>query len=110
MSKYAIGVDFGTESGRALLVDVTNGYEIATAIYPYSHGVIDEYLPDGGPRLEPDWALQDPQDYIGLSKYDSYQCCNSQVLTNDVIGIGIDFTACTMLPVRADGTPLCILT
>jgi len=62
--KYTIGVDFGTESGRAVLVDATNGREIATAVYPYSHGVIDEKLPGTAIRLEPDWALQDPQDYI----------------------------------------------
>ena len=64
MGKYAIGVDFGTESGRAVLVDIATGREMGTAVYPYSNGVIDEQLPDGGPRLEPDWALQDPQDYI----------------------------------------------
>ncbi len=75
MSKYAIGVDFGTESGRALLVDVANGFEVATAIYPYSHSVIDEYLPDGGQRLEPDWALQDPQDYIRTFKTQFHPCC-----------------------------------
>jgi ribulose kinase len=57
MSKYTIGVDFGTESGRAVLVDVTNGREVATAVYPYSHGVIDEKLLDTNIRLEPDWAL-----------------------------------------------------
>ena len=53
-------------SGRAVLVDVTDGREVATAVYPYSHGVIDEKLPvpDTDIRLEPDWALQDPQDYI----------------------------------------------
>ena len=64
MSKYTIGVDFGTESGRAVLVDVSNGKEIATAVYQYSNGVIDEILPGTKIRLEPDWALQDPEDYI----------------------------------------------
>ncbi len=110
MSKYTIGVDFGTESGRAVLVDVADGREVATAIYPYSHAVIDERLPDGGPRLEPDWALQDPQDYIRTFQNTIPAVLKqSGVNPADVIGIGIDFTACTMLPVKADGTPLCCL-
>ena len=66
--KYAIGVDFGTESGRAVLVDVSNGAEIATAVHPYANGVIDEKLPGTDIRLEPDWALQDPNDYIEVFK------------------------------------------
>ena len=66
--KYAIGVDFGTESGRAVLVDVTNGAEIATAVYQYANGVIDEKLPGTDIRLEPDWALQDPNDYLEVFK------------------------------------------
>jgi L-ribulokinase len=112
MSKYAIGVDFGTESGRAVLVEVGTGKEVATAVYPYQNGVIDEKLPIPGKeiRLEPDWALQDPEDYIR-----TYQHAVPGVLREsgidpaDVIGVGIDFTACTMLPVKADGTPLCAL-
>jgi L-ribulokinase len=110
MSKYTIGVDFGTESGRAVLVDVADGKEIATAVYPYSHGVIDEKLPDTEIRLEPDWALQDPQDYVRVFK-DTIPVVlkESGVNPADVIGIGIDFTACTMLPTKADGTPLCDL-
>src|SRR4030042_1659352 len=110
MAKYAIGVDFGTESGRAVLVDVADGREVATAVYPYSNGVIDEKLPDSGVRLEPDWALQDPEDYIR-----TFQVTIPAVLKEsgvnpaNVIGVGIDFTACPMLPVKADGTPLCSL-
>ena len=107
MSKYTIGVDFGTESGRAVLVDVTNGREVATAVYPYSHGVIDEKLPDTNIRLEPDWALQDPQDYVRVFQNTIPAVLKeSGVNHEDVIGIGIDFTACTMLPAKADGTPL----
>lgn len=108
--KYAIGVDFGTESGRAVLVDVAEGREIATAVYPYSNGVIDERLPETGTRLEPDWALQDPEDYIRTFKNTIPEVLKiSKVNPSDVIGIGIDFTACTMLPVKKDGTPICML-
>ncbi len=112
MAKYAIGVDFGTETGRAVLVDVADGREAATAVYPYSHGVIDEKLPIPGEeiRLEPDWALQDPEDYIRTFQTTIPEVLKqSQVKPEDVIGIGIDFTACTMLPVKRDGTPLCSL-
>lgn len=112
MTKYAIGVDFGTETGRAVLVDVADGREVATAVYPYSNGVIDEKLPIPGEEihLEPDWALQDPQDYIRTFQNTIPQVlAQSKVKPEDVIGIGIDFTACTMLPVKQDGTPLCDL-
>ncbi len=112
LGRYAIGVDFGTESGRALLVDVENGTELATAVEPYRNGVIDQSLPIVGDRiaLPPDWALQDPEDYLRV-----FQVAVPAVLKaagvdpTDVIGLGIDFTACTMLPVTRDGTPLCML-
>jgi L-ribulokinase len=112
MTKYTIGVDFGTESGRAILVEVATGREVTSAVYAYSNGVIDEQLPiPGSPvRLEPDWALQDPEDYLR-----TFQNAIPAVLKQsgiepeDVIGVGIDFTACTMLPVTAGGAPLCTL-
>jgi len=111
-NRYVIGIDFGTESGRAVLVATTTGKEVASAVYAYENGVIDDKLPvDRDPvRLEPEWALQDPQDYIR-----TFQQTVPAVLSlagidpQDVIGIGIDFTACTMLPVKSDGTPLCAL-
>jgi L-ribulokinase len=109
-SKYAIGVDFGTLSGRAVIVDVANGIELATSVHEYDDGVIDEYLPGTDIRLEPDWALQNPNDYIAV-----FRCAIPAVLKEcsvdpaDVIGVGIDFTACTMLPTKTDGTPLCLL-
>jgi L-ribulokinase len=110
MSKYAIGVDFGTESGRAVLVDVADGRELAAAVHPYANGVIDETLPGTGIRLPPEWALQDPNDYLEVFRRAvPAVLAAGKVKPNDVIGIGIDFTACTMLPVRADGTPLCFL-
>ncbi len=109
-SKYAIGVDFGTESGRAVLVDVANGQEVATAVHPYANGVIDEHLPGTSIRLEPDWALQDPNDYLEVFKQAIPAVLKqSGVDPEDVVGVGIDFTACTMLPTTADGTPLCFL-
>lgn len=108
--KYVIGVDFGTESGRALLVEAATGRELATAVHPYANGVIDEKLPGSGVRLEPDWALQDPNDYIAVFKHAIPAVLReSGIDPADVIGLGIDFTACTMLPVKADGTPLAFL-
>jgi L-ribulokinase len=109
LSKYAIGVDFGTESGRSIIVDVSDGSELAAAVYSYSNGVIDERLPlpDRSVPLPPDWALQDPDDYLRVFKTTIPAILReSRVDPADVIGVGIDFTACTMLPVRADGRPL----
>ncbi|MBM3187929.1 MAG: ribulokinase, partial [Chloroflexi bacterium] len=108
--KYAIGIDFGTESARAVLVNLSNGEEVASSVYAYPDGVIDEALPGSGVRLEPDWALQNPADYVASVKATVPRIlAESRVSPEDVIGIGIDFTACTMLPTKADGTPLCYL-
>jgi L-ribulokinase len=108
--KYVIGIDFGTESGRALLVEVATGREVAIAVHPYAHGVIDETLPGTNVRLEPDWALQDPHDYIEvLRQAVPAVLAQSGVDPADVIGVATDFTACTILPTKADGTPLCFL-
>ena len=112
MSRYAIGVDFGTASGRAVLVDVADGSQLATAVQPYRNGVIDERLPDpdGAVVLPPDWALQDPDDYLLVLRTAVPAVVrDAGVDPADVIGIGIDFTACTMLPAKADGTALCQL-
>lgn len=108
--KYTIGVDYGTESGRAVLVNVATGEEVATAVHLYGDGVIDEYLPGYDKLLPHDFALQNPQDYIDVLKVTIPQLLHeSGVDSADVIGIGTDFTACTMMPVKADGTPLCFL-
>jgi len=106
--KYSIGVDFGTQSGRAVLVEIGTGREVATAVKVYPHGVMDEYLPDGKTRLEDDWALQHPQDYLDvLGETIPAVLKQAGVDREDVIGVGIDFTACTMLPTDEKGTPLC---
>ena len=105
---YAIGVDFGTESGRAVLVDVRTGAELASGVYPYANGVIDSSLPSSGARLPPEWALQDPADYLRTFTTTIPDILKQTgVAAEDVIGLGIDFTACTMLPVDAAGQALC---
>ncbi len=109
-TKYTIGVDFGTLSGRAVIVDVASGAELATAVHEYQNGVVDEVLPGSDIYLEPDWALQDPNDYIEVFMNAIPAVLKeSGVDPADVIGVGIDFTACTMLPTKANGTPLCFL-
>ncbi|HEV7421632.1 MAG TPA: ribulokinase [Mycobacterium sp.] len=108
--KYAVGVDFGTLSGRALVVRVDDGYELASAEHAYAHGVLTEALPGGAVRLPHQWALQVPADYVDVLRTAVPQAvAKAGIDPADVIGIGTDFTACTMVPVRADGTPLCEL-
>ena len=112
MSSYVIGVDFGTESGRAVVIDSADGRELGSSVYPYSNGVIDETLPapDDDVRLAPEWALQDPDDYLRtFSQSVPAAIAAAGVDAADVIGVGVDFTACTMLPAKADGTPLAAL-
>ena len=59
-----LGLILGPNRGAPLLVDVANGEEVATAVHRYANGVIDEKLPGTDIRLPPDWALQDPKDYL----------------------------------------------
>lgn len=107
--KYVIGLDYGTESGRALLVAVDTGEEVAVAVENYADGVIDDVLPGTGQKLPPDWALQNPRDYLCvLESVIPAVLEESGVKGEDVIGIGVDFTACTVVPVDAEGTPLCM--
>ena len=108
MGKYVLGVDFGTLSARALVVEASTGRELAAATMDYPHAVMDERLPDGTP-LPPDWALQHPADYLNcLAGTIPEALARSGVDAGDVIGVGIDFTACTMLPIDQSGTPLCL--
>lgn len=108
---YSIGVDFGTESARAVLVDLESGEVVAFHVKDYAHGVIDEELPGLGVKLDKDWALQNPNDYVEAFVIAVKEMLRKAegVSPDEIVGIGIDFTSCTMLPVKRDGTPLCNL-
>jgi len=107
---YTIGVDFGTLSGRAVLVHVETGEELASAVKEYRHAVIDTALPKTGQKLPRDWALQHPADYLEVLETTIPSLLEQTgVEPKDIIGIGIDFTACTILPVDSTGQPLCML-
>ncbi|MEO3797691.1 ribulokinase [Nonomuraea sp. B10E15] len=106
-----VGVDFGTLSGRAVVVRVHDGAELGSAVHEYAHRVIETELPGSGVRLGPDWALQSPQDWIDVLRTAVPEAVAAAgVAPEQVIGIGTDFTACTVLPATADGTPLCFET
>ncbi|MEV0589530.1 ribulokinase [Nonomuraea sp. NPDC050310] len=103
-----IGVDFGTLSGRAVVVRVADGAELGSAVHVYEHGVIEDTLPASGERLAPDWALQSPRDWIEVLRTAvPAAVAAAGIAPEHVIGLGTDFTACTVLPATADGVPLC---
>lgn len=105
--RFVIGVDYGTLSGRAVVVRVSDGAELGTAVLDYPHAVMDTVLASTGKALPPDWALQVPSDYVDVLKAAVPEAVrNAGIDAARVIGIGTDFTACTMIPVLADGTPL----
>ncbi len=108
--RCVVGVDFGTLSGRAVVVRVADGAELGSDVHEYPHGVLDTELPATGERLPPDWALQVPADYVSVLREAVPGAVRAAGIDPaDVVGIGTDFTACTVLPVLADGTPLCEL-
>ena len=103
----ALGVDFGTESGRAVLLELGSGQELAVSEVRYAHGVLDRELPDSGEQLPPDWALQHSDDWLAVLET-AIPAVLEQVPSarEAVVGLGVDFTSCTVLPVTADGQPL----
>src|SRR4051812_8399959 len=105
-----VGVDFGTLSGRAVVIRATDGAELGSAVYEFPHGAMDRTLASSGAPLPPQWALQDPGDWVGVLRTAVPEALDQAgVSPSDVIGIGTDFTASTPLPVLRDGTPLCWL-
>lgn len=102
-----VGVDYGTLAGRAVVVRVRDGAELGSAVLDYPNAVLTDRVPGGADRLPPDWALQVPSDYIDVLRTAvPAAIAAAGVRPDQVVGIGTDFTACTMVPTTADGTPL----
>ncbi len=105
---FTIGLDFGTESVRAVLVNVRNGNVVASAVDTYDNGVIEKTLPHSENPLPPDFALQDPSDWlVGMKNTIRKVFQEYPASRENIIGLGIDFTACTILPTTTIGKPLC---
>jgi L-ribulokinase len=105
--QHVVGVDFGTLSGRAVVVRASDGAELGTAETAFPHAVMDAELASSGAPLPPNWALQDPDDYVEVLRGAVPEAVAAAgVDPASVVGIATDFTACTVLPVLADGTPL----
>jgi L-ribulokinase len=107
---YVVGIDFGTLSARALVVRAQDGAELGAAVHEYAHAVMERTLASSGAELPPQWALQDPHDYVeALQRAVPAALATAGIRPDEVIGVATDFTASTPLPVLADGTPLCAL-
>ena len=108
--QYVVGVDYGTLSGRAVVVRVSDGAELGTGVHAYPHAVLERALPAHSPApsaLPPEWALQVPEDYRDVLRVAvPAAVAAAGIDPAQVIGIATDFTACTMVPTLADGTPL----
>lgn len=109
-AQHVVGIDFGTLSGRAIVVRVSDGAELGTGVHEYANAVIDDRLPATGDRLPPEWALQEPNDWLEvLRRAVPAAIADAGVDPATIIGVGTDFTASTPMPVTHDGTPLCRL-
>ncbi|MDO4632724.1 MAG: ribulokinase [Eubacteriales bacterium] len=105
--KYVIGVDYGTLSGRGVLVRCSDGKVLAAKAEEYRHGVMDRFLPDGTTALPDAWALQYPADYLEVLEHVIPELLReSRIAKTEIVGMGFDFTSCTMLPIDEDAVPL----
>lgn len=108
MKQYTIGIDFGSLSGRTVLMDAESGEICCSSVYEYPHAIMTEQLPDGT-KLPPDTALQHPDDYVQVLRHTIPEVIKTAGISAEKVqGIGIDFTGCTMLPLNADMQPLCL--
>lgn len=109
MGRYSLGLDYGTLSLRTVLVNIDTCEEVATAVCEYAHGVMSEKLPCGE-TLPRDYAIQHPQDYIDAFYSTVRECISTSGIDSaDIVGVGVDFTASTVLPVDEKGIPLCFI-
>jgi L-ribulokinase len=102
--QHLIGLDFGSESARGVLIDTETGAQQAHAVHPYAHGILTTALPGGQP-LPPGFALQVAADYLEAAE----AILSALGRGRDIAGIGVSFTASSPLPARPDGTPLSAL-
>ncbi|MBQ2957076.1 MAG: ribulokinase [Clostridia bacterium] len=105
---FTIGLDYGSLSCRGILTDVRSGAILAEETFVYPHGVMDASLPDGTPLL-PGWHLQHPSDYLdALQAVIPALVKKSGVSPGQIVGIGTDATASTVIPVDENMQPLCL--
>lgn len=111
MKKYALGLDYGTNSCRSLIVDLEDGTELASSVFPYPSGEMGICIDSSDPNL----ARQNPQDYIDgfisivTGAIGQAKQARSDFNPHDIVGIGVDTTGSTPIPVDRDGTPLSML-
>ena len=110
MGKYTLGIDYGTLSVRTVLMDCGDGSVAAVDTMAYPHGVMSDCLPDGKTQLAVNWALEYPDDYLlVLEKTVNEVMKTSGVAKENVIGLAIDFTSCTVVAADSEKQPLCSL-
>src|ERR1700676_568964 len=98
---FLIGLDYGTESARGVLLDASTGELVASHSHPYRHGVMTEALPNGRPLLA-EWALQCAPDYVEVAE----ALFDAIARGRRVRGIGVGFTASSPMPTGPTGAPL----
>tara|TARA_B100000927_G_scaffold60963_1_gene47564 strand:+ start:16184 stop:17872 length:1689 start_codon:yes stop_codon:yes gene_type:complete len=110
MSRYALGLDYGTNSCRSLLVDIDSGKELGSVVFPYPSGNLGILTDPADPNV----ARQNPQDYLDgmveiiTGALAQARKSNPDFDAADVMGIGIDTTGSTVIPVDEAGIPLAL--